>query len=257
ETSVTSALPPIVPVPRDVDLPLSFAQQRLWFFDRLMPGGALYNIAAVWRLSGALEIGVLAGSLVEIARRHEILRTRFPAWQDGLPRQLILAEPKLEMPRVELAGLDESVKLAELHRLAKEEAARSFDLARGPVLRASLVSLGALEYALLLTVHHIVFDGWSSGLLRHELAALYNACQRGEPSPLPALPLQYVDYALWQRSWLQGEILEAQLAYWKARLGGRLPILALPLDRPRPPVQTFRGAKVRIDLPLPLGEALK
>ncbi|MFZ5918494.1 MAG: amino acid adenylation domain-containing protein, partial [Chloroflexota bacterium] len=233
--------PPIVPVLRDVKMPLSFAQQRLWFLDHLEPGSPLYNIAAAVRVVGSLDAGALAHSLNEIVRRHEVLRTTFRT-QDGRPAQVVAPEMHLSLPLTDLGHLPAEEREAEALRLAQEEAQRPFDLARGPLLRARLLRLEQQDHIVLLTMHHIVSDGWSMGVLIRELSELYPAFLAGQPSPLPPLPLQYVDFAHWQRGWLQGEALEAQLDYWRQQLAGSLPLLELPTDRPRPAVQSVNGA---------------
>ncbi|HVR95001.1 MAG TPA: amino acid adenylation domain-containing protein [Thermoanaerobaculia bacterium] len=242
--------PPVVPVPRhggDSDLPLSFAQQRLWYLDQLEPGSAAYNIPLAVRLAGALSIGLLEQIFTEVMRRHESLRTTF-ASRDGRPVQVIAPALGLELPVIDLSGLAERETRA--RELAADEARRPFDLQRGPLLRLALVRLGERDHVLLLTMHHIVSDGWSMGVLLREIAALH-AFQS-----LPELPVQYADFAVWQRSWLQGEVLETQLDYWRHQLAGTPRVLELPLDRPRPAVQTFRGASRAVALPPRLSEAV-
>ncbi|MEO5732000.1 MAG: condensation domain-containing protein, partial [Byssovorax sp.] len=248
------AAPPLVRAPRDGELPLSFAQQRLWFLDQLEPESPLYNLRAAVRLLGALDVDALAQSLQEIVRRHEGLRTTF-AGVDGRPGQVIAEQLALTVPVVDLRALAATAQEAELRRLTADDGERPFDLARGPLLRATLLRLQEQEYVLLFAMHHIVSDGWSIGVVVRELTALYEAFQAGHPSPLPELPLQYADYAVWQRQWLEGEVLEAQLAYWKKQLGG-LPVLQLPTDRPRPAMQTFHGALAHLRLPKELCTAL-
>ncbi|RMF31802.1 MAG: amino acid adenylation domain-containing protein, partial [Chloroflexi bacterium] len=248
--------PPIRPVPRDREIPLSFSQQRLWFLDQLEPNSPLYNIPDAVRITGPLDVGVLEQSLNEIVRRHEVLRTTFAA-VDGRPIQVIAPELHLPLPVVDLRGLPKARREEEALRLATEEAQRPFDLARGPLLRALLLRLDEEEHIALLTVHHTVSDGWSTGVFMGEMAALYEAFAAGKPSPLPELPIQYADFAVWQREWLQGEVLEAQLAYWKEQLAGLPPILELPTDRPRPAFQTFRGDYQTFTLPEELTQAIK
>jgi amino acid adenylation domain-containing protein len=242
-----AALPPLERVRRDRPLPLSFAQQRLWFLDRMAPGSAAYNIPLALRLKGALAPGALAAALTEIARRHEALRTTF-ATADEMPVQVIAPRLDLTPSWVDLAGLPTATRNAETHRLVDADAARPFDLARGPLLRITLLALAPAEHVALLTLHHIISDGWSMGVFVGELAAIYGAYRTGAASPLPELPFQYADFVGWQRRWLTGERLDAQLDYWRERLAG-VHVLELPTDRPRPPVQTFRGAT----LPLALG----
>ena len=233
--------PPLVCTPRTADPPLSFAQQRLWFLDRLEPGSSTYNIAAAVRLRGSLDEDALERSLHEVVRRHEVLRTTFPM-HGGRPVQAIAAAGAPPAPRrVDLSGMPADRSESEAWALAAAEARQPFELERGPLLRATLVRTGPDERLVLLTVHHIVADGWSMGVLVHELGALYGAYRGGLPSPLPDLPVQYADYAAWQQQWLSGPVLEGLLAYWRERLSGLAP-LQLPADRPRPLVPSSRGA---------------
>jgi amino acid adenylation domain-containing protein len=232
--------------PRAVDgggeLPLSFAQQRLWFLDRLEPGSPLYNIPAAIEIAGRLDGAALLRSLREIVRRHEALRTTFAARPEG-PVQVIHPERKIEFPVADLRGLPANEREAAARRLATEEARRPFDLVRGPLLRALLIRLEEERHLAVLTVHHIVSDGWSMGVLVREIAALYPAFITGSAPALPELPVQYADFALWQRDRLQGEVLERELAFWRQRLAGAPMALDLPTDHPRPALQTFRGAQ--------------
>jgi amino acid adenylation domain-containing protein len=232
--------------------PLSFAQQRLWFLDRLQPGSAAYNIPALLRFAGELRPEVLAAVFTEVVARHAALRTTFELSTDGGsagdPMQVVHRPAPWALPLIDLSGLPEEAREAEAARLIREEARRPFDLQRGPVLRTALLRLGAQEHRLHATMHHIVADGWSLDLLLHELAILYGSLAEGRPSPLPELPIQYPDFAVWQRSSLRGEELERQLGWWRQRLA-RPPAFELPLDRPRPPVWDFRGDFVRMDLP--------
>ncbi|WP_164002997.1 non-ribosomal peptide synthetase, partial [Pyxidicoccus caerfyrddinensis] len=221
-------------------LPLSYAQQRLWFLEQLTPGSAFYNVPAVVKLTGPLDVAALERSFEALVRRHESLRTTFRA-EGGLPVQVISPAGRVELKRVDLGGLPEAEREQEARRRAEEEAARPFDLAQGPLLKTSLLRLGEQEHVLVLMTHHIVSDGWSMGILVREVAALYEAFSLGRTSPLPELAVQYPDYAVWQREWLKGEVLEAQLGYWKQQLEGAPATLELPTDKPRPAVQTFRG----------------
>ncbi|MEW5927424.1 MAG: non-ribosomal peptide synthase/polyketide synthase, partial [Gemmatimonadota bacterium] len=226
------AAPPLARVSRGRPLPLSFAQQRLWVVDRLDPGSPAYNLPYVLRLRGALDPAVLQRSLDALVLRHETLRTVF-AEEDGLPVQVVRDGARVELEAVDLRGLPGGLREGEARRLAAEEALRPFDLARGPLLRATLLRLDEREHVLCFTLHHIVSDGWSSGVLVREVGALYGALARGEEPGLPELPVQYADYAVWQRERLSSEVLEGHLAYWKARLAGVPPLLDVPTDRPR------------------------
>ena len=246
----------IQPVPRDGDLPLSFAQQRLWFIDQLDPGNSVYNFPVAVRLKGSLNLAALEQSLNEIVRRHEALRTTF-SMVDGQPAQVIASTLTITLPVMDLRELPEVQREAGVQRLVVEEARRPFDLARGPLLRARVLQLTDDEQVGLLTMHHIVSDGWSAGILVREMAALYQAYCTESPSPLPELPIQYADFAHWQREWLQGAVLQRQLDYWKKQLDGSPPLLELPEDHPRPPVQTFRGGHQSLLLPKAVGSALK
>ena len=229
--------------------PLSFAQQRLWFLDRLEPGSPWYNMAIPLRLTGRLNAAALAAALDEIERRHEVLRTTFAQAGDGSAVQAVGPPAGLPLQRVDLDGLPPAVREAEVLRLLSAEARRPFDLARGPLLRAVLGAMEEAEHAFLLCMHHIVSDGWSLGVLVKEIAALYEAFSHGLPSPLAALPVQYADFAVWQRKLLSGPALADLLAYWKLQLAGMPPLLELPADRPRPAVQTFRGATLPFAVP--------
>ena len=235
------AAPPIHPVPRDQDLPLSFAQERLWFIDRLTPGLAAYNIFFPLAVRGDLSVPALEAALGEVVRRHESLRTTFQA-PAGRPVQVVAPFAGWSLPLADLSALPAAARSAEARRLADGEAARPFDLEEGPVLRATLVRSRDDDHALLLNIHHIAADGWSTGVLVTEVAALYRAALERTPSPLPELPVQYADFAVWQRGWLTGEALERQLSYWRERLAGA-PSLGLPTDRPRPARGTRGGVE--------------
>ncbi len=221
--------------------PLSFAQERMWFLDQLEPESPLYNIHMGVELSGPLNVSVLQRSIAEILRRHEVLRTTFTVIDDR-PVQVSNKNVIFKLPVHDLQRLDESQRWLRVHSWAEEDARLRFDLTKGPLLRANLLRLGETEHVLLLTIHHIISDGWSVGVFVRELAALYEAYAGGRHSPLRELSIQYADFAGWQRSWLQGERLEEQLSYWRAQLSGAPPLLKLPTDRPRPPVQSYRGA---------------
>ena len=246
-----TALPPVEPVARDVDLPLSFAQQRLWIVDRLQPGTPFYNIPMALRVSGPLSPPLLSAVLGEVVRRHEVLRTVYRD-VEGEPFQRVLPYDGLAVPAVDLSALPEVRRETELRRLTAAEAARPFDLSAGPVLRTTLLRTAAREHAVLLTVHHIASDGWSTGVLVREVSALYAAFAAGQPSPLPELAVQYGDFAAWQRRWLEGEVLGRQVEHWRGRLAGLPPLLDLPTDRPRPANQSHRGRALDVSLPADL-----
>jgi hypothetical protein len=207
-------------------------------------------------LSGALNVEALERTLSEVVRRHEVLRTHFIA-VDGKPVQVIEAAAPLKLEVIDLSGMDEAERTAETQRLLAEESARPFDLSRGPLLRMSLIRLSEEEHVAMVTMHHIVSDGWSIGVLVREVAALYNAYVRGEESPLAELPIQYADFAHWQRNWLQGEVLAAELDYWRAELAEAPTVIELPLDKPRPPVQTYRGAHHPVEFSAELSAQLR
>ncbi len=253
--SPRAAAPPIERAPRDRPLPLSLSQQRLWFVDQLQPGSPFYNMPIALRMRGALDVAALRLSLRHLALRHEVLRTRFPVL-DGLPSQEIAPQPAIPVAVVDLAGLGERARRRETAHRAAQEAALPFDLARGPLWRATLLRLDGAEHTCLLTMHHVVADGWSIGVLVREVTHLYERARGGAPPRLPELPIQYADFAAWQRQWLQGEELRRQTAYWQRRLAGAPAALDLPLDRPRPPVQTHRGARHAAALPAELAAAL-
>jgi amino acid adenylation domain-containing protein len=238
------------------ELPLSFAQQRLWFLSQLDPGSPVYHLSSGYRLRGPLNATALEQSLNAIVRRHESLRTILPA-VDGRPIQVVTPYQPFTLPVIDVRGLAGTDKAARAQQLASEHAQRPFDLGHGPLFRATLVRLAAEESVFLLSMHHIVSDGWSMGVFFRELAALYEAFSTGTASPLPELSIQYADFALWQRQWLQGEVLEKQLAYWRQQLAGSPPLLELPTDRPRPVTQTYRGARQWLALPKALSDELR
>jgi amino acid adenylation domain-containing protein len=249
-------LPPLRPAPREGPLPLSFAQQRLWFIHQLEPRSPAYNMPSPLRLRGRLRPGVLERALTELVRRHESLRTVFRSVA-GEPVQVIRPAAPAALPVVDLRALDGERRGETVRRLAAEEAGRPFDLAGGPLLRATLLRAGEEEWALLFTVHHVVSDGWSMGVLVREISRLYDAFARGLPSPLPEPRLQYADYAVWQRGWLAGETLERQLAFWRERLAGAPPLLELPTDHPRPAVAGDRAAQRSFVLSAETSRALR
>ena len=253
-TGVTA--PSITRVSREEYLPLSFAQQRLWFIDKLEPGNPFYNISVVVTLSGELDIAALERTLTAVVRRHEVLRTHF-AEVDGEPVQVIEPLGPLYLPVTDFSEIPEPERVAEVRRLAQAEAATGFDLSRGPLLRVQLLRLADSEHVALVTMHHIVSDNWSMGVLIRELSALYQAFTNGTEATLTELPIQYADYAAWQRAWLTDEVLEQQLAYWKEQLGEDLPVLALPTDYARPALPTQRGAITRMQFSAAITERLK
>jgi amino acid adenylation domain-containing protein len=237
--------------------PASYAQQRLWFLNQLAPHSAAYNVPAAFRLTGPLDAEALERALDEVVRRHEALRAVFALVEGKVVQVVSPSAPALRVGRTDLQTLPEVERRARALRLAAEEARRPFDLARWPLLRARLLRLGAEEYVLLVTMHHIVSDGWSTGVLIQELAALYEAFRDGRPSPLEELPLQYADFTLWQQEWMSGERLEEQLSYWREQLAGAPPVLELPADRPRPAVESYQGASRPFALPASLAESLR
>jgi hypothetical protein len=245
--------------------PLSLAQQRLWFLEQLVPGSAVYIMPSAVRLSGALDVAALAWSLNIIVARHAVLRTSFKAVQ-GEPVQEVAPELALELPLDDLSQLPQEAQAAAVEELIRQEARKPFDLATAPLMRVRLLRLHpeGTEHILCLMLHHIIADGWSLGVIIRELANYYAAFANGQAAKLhpegSRLPIQYADYAIWQREWLQGAELERQRAYWREQLqpqGRPLPTLALPTDRPRPPVQSYQGAQEVFALPAELTEQLK
>jgi len=249
-------VPPLVPVPRDGDLPLSFAQQRLWFLDQLEPNSPFYNIPTALRLTGKVNLEALEQSIHEIVKRHESLRTTFGS-KDGKPFQIIDDQLQLPIEKIDLRSLDETEREERVRKLALEEAQKPFNLTEGPLLRFTLVLLAEQDLVALFTMHHIISDAWSVGIIVREVAILYENYAKGKKSPLPPLPFQYADFAHWQRNWLQGDVLETQLGYWREQLKGAPPMLELPTDRPRPAVQSFHGATLAYQLPGDVASALR
>jgi amino acid adenylation domain-containing protein len=235
--------------------PLSFAQQRLWFLDQYEPENNLYNIPAAIRLKGALNVIALERSLSEILRRHEALRTTFSIVDDR-PAQVINEAPDFRLSVIELPEFSAEEKKKTAAGFAAEEALKPFNFSEGPLLRVKLLRLAENDHVLLITMHHIISDGWSIKILIRELGALYDAYTNGQPAALPELPMQYADFAAWQRKWLQGERLEQQLSYWREQLAGSLPLLELPTDRPRPNFKTYNGADVHLNFSRSLSEEL-
>jgi len=246
---------PLRPTARKRFSSLSFAQQRLWFLNQLAPENPFYNVPAAVRLSGQLNLFALEQAFNVIASRHEALRTTFIS-VEGQPAQAIAHKLNLPLAVTDLQAIPVTEREAIAQRLATEEAQQPFDLTTGPLLRVKLLKLHETEYVLLLTLHHIISDGWSIGVLIRELGLHYTALIEGHPASLPELPIQYVDFAHWQREWLQGEVMESQLTYWRQQLKD-VPVLNLPLDHPRPSVQTYRGAIELLELPQSSLEALE
>ncbi|MDF5726639.1 MAG: amino acid adenylation domain-containing protein [Rhizonema sp. PD38] len=242
--------------PRRGNLPLSFAQQRLWFLNQWQPDSSFYNESIAFSLQGSLNIAALTQSLNEIVRRHEALRTNFVS-VDGQPSQIIASSLTLILPVVNLQDLPEIECEAEAERLIAGLLERPFNLAEDPLLHMTLLQFSETKYVMLLTMHHIVCDGWSMGIFFQELVAFYEAFCNGKPSPLPKLPIQYGDFAIWQHQWLQGEVLANQLTYWRLQLHSHPPALNLPTDHSRPAVQSFHGATQSFYLPIDVMEALK
>ncbi len=263
DASPRTEAPPLERAGRDRpgrDLPLSFAQERLWFVDRMHPGRSWYNLPAAVRMVGALDLPAMARSLQEIVRRHEALRTSFPDGDGPAPFQVVTPAVPFPMPVVDLSALPEALRERTAQAVLEFESLRPFDLSRAPLVRSLLVRLDAhrdhgegvdARHLLEVTMHHIVSDGWSMGVFLHEVPALYGAFVEGRPSPLPELPIQYPDFAVWQRLWLSGQTLERRLDYWHRHLDGAPELLELPTDRPRPPIQSQRGAYVDARLPAP------
>jgi amino acid adenylation domain-containing protein len=233
--------PPIRRIPRGGPLPVSFSQQRLWFIQQMEPESAAYNMPHALRVRGPLDVGALERSFDALRARHETLRTVFAA-VDGEPVQLVGEPEHVALPVTDLRAFPGESREAEVRRRVQEEAGLPFDLAAGPLMRVRLLRLDAEEWTLLITMHHIVGDGWSNGILVRELSACYAAFSRGEEPRLPPLPVQYADFAAWQRDWLSGETLELQLDWWRGRLAGAPPLLAVPTDRPRGAAQGPGGA---------------
>jgi amino acid adenylation domain-containing protein len=233
--------PPLVRMERGAEAPLSFAQQRLWFIEQLEPESALYDNALTVRLTGRLHKHALQRTFTEIVRRHEVLRTTFQTIKSA-PMQIVAEASSLPLPEIDLSELEVGEREPLLLKLVRQESAQAFDLTRGPLLRLKLIKLAAEEHVVLLTMHHIISDGWSMGIFVREVAALYRAYYEGRESPLPELEVQYADFALWQKSWLHGDLLALQLHYWNEQLRGAT-LLELPTDRPRPALPTYRGGR--------------
>jgi hypothetical protein len=236
--------PPLVPVPRGKPLPLSFAQQRLWFLDQFEPGNPAYNMTSALRLTGRLDVDALNRSFNEVICRHEVLHTTFEMIE-GTPVQIIHPPSELALRTVDLRDWDEGERKEEIKRLLQQDAETPFDLTKGPLLRATLFRVsegkGESEYVLQLAMHHIVSDDWSVAILFREIALLYDTFRKGYLSPLSPLRIQYADFACWQRQWLQGEVLKRQLTYWKGKLARSLPRLSLSMIRSAEALSTYEA----------------
>ncbi|MBZ5494659.1 MAG: amino acid adenylation domain-containing protein, partial [Acidobacteriia bacterium] len=232
---------------RPEHLPLSYGQQRLWFIDKLKGSSTEYTIPVRLRISGELDPVTLERAINTIVERHESMRTHFKE-MDGRPEQVIAPQILISMPKDDLRGLDKQAQSRQVIEILKQEGARPFDLSQGPFLRVRLLRLGEQEHILLRTVHHIASDGWSEGIFNRELAEIYDAYRQGKENPLKPLRLQYADFTLWQREWLQGDWLTGELAYWKQQLAGIPERLELCTDRPRPALQTFEGELCHVRL---------
>jgi amino acid adenylation domain-containing protein len=255
EASAAAApVPPVTAVRRDQLLPLSYAQQRLWFLDRLVPGSSEYNVPLPMQLRADLDIAALGAALSAVVSRHEVLRTRLVTGSHGVPHQVIDPPSPFPLPVADVSA--EADPPAAARRLVAADAVAPFDLARGPLIRAVLIRLGTRDHVLALSMHHVVCDEWSARILHDELAEFYDAFRMGKPDPLPPLDAQYADFAVWQRAWLSGDVLEGQLAYWRDQLAG-LPVLDLPTDRPRPPVRSTAGATTEFTVPVQTAEKLR
>lgn len=247
---------PIKPVSRDKNLALSFAQQRIWFLQQLEPDSAAYNIPLAYHLTGPLNLMILRQSLNDLVQRHESLRTTFSIFE-GRPIQVIAPSLTLDIPAVDLRDLPDSEAESRARQLAAEDSQQLFNLSRGPLLRVTRLRLAEETHILVLTMHHIISDGWSIGLFFKELTALYNTHLNEKSAPLPELPIQYADFAVWQQEWLQGETLDNQLTYWERTLEGYPSALELPTDRPHPKLQTYHGDRRSIWLPQSVTDALR
>ncbi|HSP20116.1 MAG TPA: condensation domain-containing protein, partial [Myxococcaceae bacterium] len=255
-SAANTPLPAIMPAGRTAPLPLSFAQQRLWFLDQLdARANAAYLIPGGLRLSGPLDTTALQRALDCILARHEALRTGFVSTEDAPVQRISPPEIGFALTQFDLSASPDPE--AEARRHAEEETSTAFDLARGPLIRGRLLTLAPHDHVLLITMHHIVSDGWSMGVLVREFRTLYAAFSQGQDDPLPPLSIQYADFALWQRQWFSGEILQRQLQFWRTHLLGAPPLLELPTDRPRPPMQDFAGQHLGFELDEPLSTALK
>ncbi|MHC0068973.1 condensation domain-containing protein, partial [Nostoc sp. UIC 10890] len=237
-------------------IPLSFSQERLWFLEYWEPNSFVYNLPIAFYLTGHVSVTVLEQSLASIIQRHDVLRTTFPS-VDGQPVQVVNPYTTLALSVIDLREFSSEDQDAEIQLQTTSQIEQPFDLATGPLFRVKLLRLGEETYLLLMTIHHIVIDGWSYDILFGEMIAFYEAFSANKPSFLPTLTIQYADFAVWQREWLQGEVLKSQLSYWKQQLKGSPPLLPLPTDYPRPPVQTYQGDYQSLELSKSLTEGLK
>ncbi len=249
-------LPPLVPAPRDGDLPLSFPQERIWFLHKLEPASVAYHVPRALAVHGALDVGRLARVFTEIVRRHEILRTTFEERGAG-PVQIVHPPWSFPVPLIDLQAVPAARRAAWVARLLLDEGRTPFDLGCGPLIRVKVLRLAAAEHVLVTTEHHLVHDGWTQGVLIRDFLALYAAFARGAASPLPALPVQYADFAVWQRRWLQGALLERQLAFWQGELAGAPALSGVPPDRPRPQRRSAEGGLVTRPIPADLANGLR
>ncbi|MDQ0815166.1 amino acid adenylation domain-containing protein [Streptomyces sp. B3I7] len=250
------ALPPVVRVPRDRPLPLSFPQERIWFLEQLSPGNLAYNAQATIRLRGPLDAEVLGATITEVVRRHEIFRTAFSTI-DGAPVQEVRPPMTVPLPVVDLQDVPEAEQERRTEEVVRDTIRRPFELTDPPLARWLLIRHAADDHTLVQVEHHFVHDGWSFGVLLDEIRAIYPELAAGRPSPLPEPPIQYADFAAWQRAWMRDEVLDRHLEYWKNHLKDAPLVLDLPTDRPRPRVPSFHGAALRVELPAELSRALR
>jgi len=254
--STNLVFPPLKAVPRVGPLQLSFAQQRLWFMSKMDPANSFYNLPFATRLTGRLNVNALTQSLSTVVRRHETLRTAFVE-QEGEVIQVVEPQVSLPLPVVDLRHIEKKERVAEGQRHAQRESLMPFDLERAPLIRAKLLQFEAEEYVLIINMHHIISDAWSRSVFVSELAVLYEALIEEKSSPLSELPIQYADYVVWQRSWLRDKTLANHVDYWRKQLRDAPPVLQLPSDRPRPPVQSFQGAMYQSRIPRTLVSEIK
>jgi len=250
------ALPDLVVQPRDEQVPLSMAQERLWFLEQLGLVGSAYTLSRAMRIRGPLQVEALRLSFGDLVRRHESLRTRFEAHESHV-QQVVDEDGGFELELRDITELDALLREKEVLQITNKPVHRPFDISTGPLLRGEVVKIASEDHLVIVSMHHIISDGWSMGVLQKELGLLYQARIEGRPMPLEPLPVQYADYALWQRGWLQGDLLEEQLGYWKEKLAGAPPLLDIPTDRIRPAVQDFRGASAELGLTREQTQALE